>query len=250
VGFSFESVNALDYDRLRPDYAPEAVRWVADRAALGAGALVVDLAAGTGQLARRFAKMGVGVLAVEPASNMRAILEANLPGVQAVSGLAEQIPLEDARADAVVVGNAFHHFDPERSVGELRRVLRAGGALALFWARAEEPEGPIAPIMREVEAAAVERARASSAIVRAYRSWIEPPERIVGFTPFEIRSFPTTHALPSSRLADLFATSSDVASLAPADREDLLERIRRLAATLPPTLELPARSEVQLCFRT
>jgi predicted RNA methylase len=75
--FSFESVNATDYDELRPTYAPEAVRWVAERALLEPGSLVVDLAAGTGQLSRRFAHLGVRVVAVEPAANMRAVLAAN-----------------------------------------------------------------------------------------------------------------------------------------------------------------------------
>ena len=58
MGFSFEQVNATDYDELRPTYAPEAVRWVAERARLEPGSLVVDLAAGTGQLSRRFASLG------------------------------------------------------------------------------------------------------------------------------------------------------------------------------------------------
>jgi hypothetical protein len=128
-------------------------------------------------------------------------------------------------------------------------VLRPGGALALFWARSDEHRGAIEPIMREIEAI-VERSRGSSANVRAYRSWFEPPETIPGFTPFEVRSFATTHVLPSARLADLFATSSDIASLTPEVRENLLERIRQVARTLPRTLELPTRSEVQMCFRT
>lgn len=53
--FSFEVVNAFDYDELRPSYAPEAVAWVAERGSLRFGSVVVDLAAGTGQLSRRFA---------------------------------------------------------------------------------------------------------------------------------------------------------------------------------------------------
>jgi predicted RNA methylase len=74
VGFSFESVDATDYDELRPTYAPAAVGWVAERGRLQRGSLVVDLAAGTGQLSRRFASLGVRVVAVEPAANMRAII--------------------------------------------------------------------------------------------------------------------------------------------------------------------------------
>ncbi|MGZ5290933.1 MAG: hypothetical protein ACXWXQ_01875 [Actinomycetota bacterium] len=42
-GFSFERVNADDHDALRPDYAPEAAAWVAERGGLGPGSLRVDL---------------------------------------------------------------------------------------------------------------------------------------------------------------------------------------------------------------
>lgn len=134
TGFRFESVNARDYDALRPDYAPEAVAWVVERGALGSGSLVVDLAAGTGQLSKRFAGLGVRLVAVEPARNMRSVIEERLPAVRALDGSAEAIPLSDGVADAVVVGNAFHHFDEGRAFGEIRRVLHPGGALAAFWA--------------------------------------------------------------------------------------------------------------------
>jgi hypothetical protein len=46
--FSFEVVDASDYDDLRPDYAWESIDMVVSRGALGPGAVVIDLAAGTG----------------------------------------------------------------------------------------------------------------------------------------------------------------------------------------------------------
>jgi SAM-dependent methyltransferase len=247
VGFSFESVNATDYDELRPTYAPAAVGWVAERGGLQPGSLVVDLAAGTGQLSRRFASLGVRVVAVEPAANMRAIIGSNQPDVTTLAGTAEGIPLCDGVADAVVVGNAFHHFDADAAFVEIRRVLRPEGTLALFWARSSR--GGLDLGLREIDNV-VEHERGSSPIVRSYRSWFEPPERVVGFTPFERRSFRTTHTLPSARLADLFATGSDIASLPEPARARLLARIRELTAGLPEVVDLPQRSDVQLCFRT
>jgi SAM-dependent methyltransferase len=242
-------VDAGHYDELRPSYAAEAVRWVAERGRPGAGSLVVDLAAGTGQLARRFGPLSVRVRAVEPAANMRAVLRSKLPDVEAVAGTAEAIPLEDGVADAVVVGSAFHHFDAGQACAEIRRVLRPGGVLALFWARSDERGDVLSPLLREIDDV-VGRERASTSIVQAYRSWFEPPLDVDGFTTFERRSFTTTHSLPSSRFADLFATSSDVASLPQFQRARLIARIRELTAELPEVLELPERSDVQLCSRT
>jgi SAM-dependent methyltransferase len=247
TGFSFEVVSADDYDELRPDYAPEAVGWVVERAGLGKGSLVVDLAAGTGQLSRRFALHGAELTAVEPGRNMRDVLADRLPGVRVLDGSAESIPLGDRQAAAVVVGNAFHHFDRDAAFADIRRVLRPGGALALFWAWPLEEESQRYPGVREIDEV-VERARRSSEIVTAYRLWSDPPGDVDGYTPFERREFPATHVLPSARLADLYATSSDVASLPASTRGDLLSRIHELARGLPETLELPGRSVVDLCF--
>lgn len=246
--FSFESVDASDYDELRPTYAQEAVRWVAERGRWEPGSLVVDLAAGTGQLARRLVPLGVRVIAVEPAANMRAILETNLPSVVVVAGTAERIPLADGAADAVVVGNAFHHFDTDAAFDDIRRVLRENGSLGLFWAWPMEEQHLIYPGLREIDEV-VERTRGASSIATAYRSWAELPAPADGFSAFERREFATVHELPSARLADLYATSSDIASLSPESRAKLLDRIREISRGLPAGLELPARSVVDLCFR-
>lgn len=248
VGFDFEAVDALDYDELRPTYAPEAVRWVAERAGLEPGSNVVDLAAGTGRLARSFAALGHTVVAVEPAANMRAVLRSSAPEIAALAGTAEAIPLEDGVADAVVVGNAFHHFDASLAFGQIRRVLRPDGALALFWARSGGEQPGVLSITRDIDRV-VERVRGSSEIVDAYWAWFDPPEEVDGFTAFERRSFPVAHVMPSSRIADLYATSSDIASLPSTVRENLLARIGDLTTGLPETIEIPERSDVQLCFR-
>ena len=244
--FSFDVVNASDYDELRPSYAPEAVMWVAERGSLRRGSIVVDLAAGTGQLSRRFAPLGVDLIAVEPAANMRAVLEERLPTIRVEEGTAEAIPSADGSVDAVVVGNAFHHFERMKAFAEIRRVLRPSGVLALFWAWPPEEEQLSLPLMREIDQV-VEAARGSNDIATAYRSWSEVPPSATGFGPFERREFPVTHVIPSARLADLYATSSDVASMPQPDRAELLAEISRIAKELPKTLHLPARTVVDLC---
>lgn len=246
--FSFEVVDALHYDELRPEYAPEAIAWVARRCGLGRGSKVVDLAAGTGRLSGRFVELGVDVVAVEPAANMRAVLERRFPTVRAIVATAESMPFDEGSVDVVVVGNAFHHFDRDAAMAEIRRVLRPSGALALFWAWPLEEEQVKIAGMRAIHDL-VEATRGQSAIAAAHRSWAEIPATAEGFGQFERREFPATHVVPAARLADLYATSSDIATLPDDSRSRLLEGIREITRELPATLELPSRTVVDTCFR-
>ena len=247
--FSFEVVDALDYDELRPEYASEAVAWVAERCGIGPGSRVVDLAAGTGRLSGRFVELGVDMIAVEPAANMRAVLEERFPTVRAIVASAESMPLDDAAVDAVVVGNAFHHFERDAAMAEIHRVLRPGGALAVFWAWPAEEDQLRIPGMRPIYEA-VEETWADAAIPAAHRSWAELPATVDGFAPFERREFPATHVMPAARLVDLYATFSDVVSLPAPTRAGLLDRIRQLSDGLPETLYLLQRTVVDLCVRS
>jgi SAM-dependent methyltransferase len=246
MGFGFDAVDALDYEQLRPGYAPEAVRWVVERASVDRSSVVVDLAAGTGHLSKRFDELGMPVIAIEPAGNLRRILKDRLPSVRAVGGVAEALPLGDEGVDLVVVGNAFHHFDERKAFVELGRVLEPGGALALFWARSGGESDPTLAAVERAVRETVARASSTPDFVEAYHSWLDPPERVGGFALVERRSFPHTHVVVSARLADLYATSSDVASLPDPDRTTLLARIRELTQDLPEILEIPGTSDVDL----
>lgn len=142
---------AADYHRARTGYTVEDVTWALglDEAPAPGGAPhvqigrlhVLDLAAGTGRLTMALLAAGVGqVAAVEPDPGMRAEFAARVgtAGVTLHDGTAEAIPLPDASVDAVVVGSAFHWFDPEQAVPEIARVLRPGGCLTALWTHPDE----------------------------------------------------------------------------------------------------------------
>jgi SAM-dependent methyltransferase len=117
------------YDRCRPTYAADAVVW-----ALGERPLrVADLGAGTGILSRLLQSLGHEVIAVEPDDLMRGRLAQVSPGITALAGTAEEIPLPDRSVDAVVAGQAYHWFDTARAHPEFARVLRPGGVFAAMW---------------------------------------------------------------------------------------------------------------------
>ncbi|MCV7242099.1 class I SAM-dependent methyltransferase [Mycobacterium mantenii] len=125
---SFGSI-AEDYDALRPHPPRHAVDWLLPSDC----EVAVDVGAGTGLFTRTLVGRAAQVVAVEPDARMRAVLAERSPGVRAVEGTGEAIPLPDHSADAVFVSSAWHWMDPECAVPEIGRVLRDGGRLGLIW---------------------------------------------------------------------------------------------------------------------
>lgn len=106
-----------------------------------AGAGVVDVAAGTGISSRQLAERGARVTAVELSAAMLAELAASSPGVHVVQGSGHALPLADDSADLITYAQAWHWMDPARAMPEIRRVLRPGGVLALWWNQTDRSTG-------------------------------------------------------------------------------------------------------------
>ena len=121
------------YERGRPSYPDDAVSFLVRAAGIGPGRDVVELGAGTGKFTELIVPTGARIVAVEPVAGMREAIGRSCPSVNVVDGTAEQIPLADASADAVVVAQAFHWFEGERALPEIHRVLRPEGTLGLIW---------------------------------------------------------------------------------------------------------------------
>ena len=226
---------AVAYDDARPEYAPEALTRAAAALRLDPGARIVDLAAGTGKLTRPLVERFGEVVAVEPAAEMRAVLEARTPGAVSRAGTAEHIPLPDDWADAVFVADAFHWFDLPTALREIARVLRPRGGLALLWndwwtdgadGTSDVLDPPLPAAARELlDAVYVRSGRAASA-----RAAGDPLDAFAGspFGPLRQESFTRELRLSADEVVALYATVSSVASLPDPERAELERQLRPL----------------------
>ncbi|TRV71354.1 class I SAM-dependent methyltransferase [Streptomyces sp. 130] len=125
---------AAQYAAARPSYPDalfDAVENIAGRPLRGARTL--DVGAGTGISTRRLRDRGARVVAVEPGPGMAAQLRRDLPDVPLVRGDGNRLPFATASADLITYAQSWHWTDHTRSAAEVRRVLRPGGTLALWW---------------------------------------------------------------------------------------------------------------------
>jgi SAM-dependent methyltransferase len=217
------------YARARPGYPAAAVEWLLEAAP---GRDVVDLAAGTGKLTQVIVDAGAAVVAVEPDEGMRAALALAAPGVDVFAGTAESMPLPDASADAVLVAQAFHWFDPEQACDEIARVLRPGGILGLLWNLRDGSVPWVADLDRILDWPA-------DVVARAGELSFEEIERHPLFTVGGRREFPNPVPFTPSRLVDWAASTSRVATRPEAERETVLAGVAELARTHPDLHDQP-----------
>jgi len=130
---------------------------LARAAGLRPGQRVLDVACGTGVLARHAARVvGAGgeVVGLDLNPGMLEVARRRAPGASWREGTAEALPFADARFDAVLSQFGLMFFaDRAGALREMWRVLRPGGALAVaVWARLEDTPGyaALARLLRRV----------------------------------------------------------------------------------------------------
>jgi len=111
------------------------------------GDKVLDACCGTGDLAVAALRAGATVIGLDFSERMLERARRKSSEIVWVQGDAQQLPFEDASFDAATVGFGVRNLDDlERGLGELRRVLRPGGRVAIL--EITKPSGLLAPFYR------------------------------------------------------------------------------------------------------
>jgi SAM-dependent methyltransferase len=240
LALQFDGISEA-YERGRPDYTPAVIGCLTAELEIPQGAPVLDLAAGTGKLTRALLGFGLDVVAVEPQGSLRDVLAAAVGAERVREGLAEAIPLDDGSVVAVTVADAFHWFEPAPALGEIRRVLR--------------PEGGLAVLTTAVDWAGASWAHEVGTLISEMRpehphfdgpSWQESVEVAGGWSsPREIQLTFSQQTDPE-RVIDHIASMSWVAALPDQTRTDTLARFAAIIRAGETPAELPVHVSVGL----
>lgn len=227
---SIFSAKVADYTASRPDYSQALFDTLRTRCALGSGAVVADVGAGTGLLTRDLLKQGYRVTAVEPNPAMRAasdLLLGELEGYFSADGCAEALPLESASVDLITAAQAFHWFEIERARKECLRVLAPSGKVALIW-NDRVLEDPLHLALNEIFS---EFGGAKRAALLAHEDRAETP-KFFGSTDPEEFSWPHQHFLDKAGLLSLVFSRSYIPERDTPDGHAVAHRVRQVFGRL------------------
>lgn len=232
------------YARARPSY-PEAIVGMI-RQAVPEGAVLLDLAAGTGKFTEQL-DPGGRLVASEPVEGMRRGFRNALPSTPLVASTAEAIPFRDAAFDAVTVAQAFHWFEPMGALREIRRILREGGLLAILFNIRDDSVGWVHRLWSSLDSYDPDR----KVPRHRDRSW-EPTLEISGlFEPVGDHSVEHVQRMDIDSLVARVASVSFISSLSADGQGEVEAKVREFWLTDPDlagasSFEHPYRCELTL----
>src|ERR1700722_10693842 len=235
------TAGAAAYVAGRPEYPPQIEEWLRTDLGLGKNKTALDLAAGTGKFSSRLLATGATVIAVEPVQAMLNELRRQYPEVEARSGMAQAIPIEDASVDAVVCAQSFHWFATPEALREIHRVLRPGGAFGLIWNLRDDSVPWVAALSRIMQPFEGDAPRFHS------QKWrdVFPAE---GFSPLREKRFANYHTgSPENVIIDRILSVSFMAALPLREQERVIAQMREVIANSP---DLAGKAQVTFPYET
>jgi ubiquinone/menaquinone biosynthesis C-methylase UbiE len=128
--FSHQSA-AERYVASRPYFHPKAIDLLLEKTGKKRFNHALDVATGTGMGAKALLEVSEQVSACDLSAEMLHHAKVQLPKIEFLESSAEKMPFANDQFDLVTVFLAFHWFDQERFLEEVRRVLKPDGMLMI-----------------------------------------------------------------------------------------------------------------------
>jgi SAM-dependent methyltransferase len=218
-----------NYVRYRPGYPPEVVDLLRKECGLTSGALIADVASGTGIFTRMLLENGNRVFGVEPNAEMRKAGEEFLsgyPNFTSVEGIAEATTLADYSVDFVTAAQAAHWFDRARARREFSRICRPGGWTVLLW---NERRTDSTPFLREYERLLLSYGTDYQSV--RHERTTQEMETFFAPSPFQVRSFDYQQTFDYPALEGRLLSSSYTPQADDVAYRPMLHELRRIFDT-------------------
>jgi SAM-dependent methyltransferase len=233
-------LNPQRYDTSRPDYP----HWIFERlragGALHVDAAVLEIGAGSGRATRQLLTFGANPLTViEPDVRfgplLRSVMAKSAAETHLLACSFEDASLADDQFDLVAAATSFHWLEPLPALRSIRRLLKAGGTVALFWnvlADLDRPDAFHDATQALLSPLAVSPSGAPGTLPFALdRQAREADFSAAGFDAIEHHQSKSTFVIDTAGVGRLYEGFSHIQRLDAAARTMLLDRLMHIAET-------------------
>lgn len=236
---------AESYERFRLGYPDEVV----DRTLAYAGRPVrsaLEVGAGTGKATRAFASRGIQVLALEPDTEMYAVLERETAGMPVTPVLSTLEAYDGPSTDLVYAAASWHWTDPATRWRRAVDRLEAGGVLAIFGSQLRIADADLEQAVGSAVGDQVDDSAFGPGEEETDGGWTVEIEQSGLFTQVQSHRVARVVTVSQKEYAGHLTTISAYLRLGVEDRQDVL---RKVSEIVPAQVRLDASVALQLARR-
>ena len=233
----FDEVVAT-YDRIRPNYPAQLFSDMLNYVGAGSGKKAIEIGAGTGKATRPLLDAGYDVMAIEIGANMAEFLGkefAQHDRFQVVCDSFEDAALTDGAYDLIYAATAFHWVDADVGCPKALRLLKDGGAIALFRYTALPADGD--PLYEDIQAVYAKHYTPYTRLEHVGKADYAKPAELkkafgfddlakYGFVDVTLNTYDTVWTFSADNYLHLLDTFSDHRALKDSDREALYAGVK------------------------
>ena len=224
----------INYEKRRPNYGTELFKDVIKYADINKYKSLIEVGCGTGQATEPFLKTNCKVTAVELGENLALYTREKYKAydnLKIVQSAFEDYDCADNKFDMLYSATAFHWIPDEIGYKKAYRIIKSGGAIALFWNR-PTPNNWSDPVHQKIQAVYREllpewsyKATRNEDRKSTYSSIINKLEQH-GFTDIEFKLYHNTRKMTGVEYVELLNTYSDHIALEESIQSRLFNGVR------------------------